>query len=78
MAAALAAALALAAYYLLGEHSARSRDPLSTTFWSFVFASVLVGPAAVVELPGRRYPGSTSLLGNLADASLPLWTLRRG
>src|SRR5687768_4577373 len=36
VAAALAAAVALAAYYLLGEHGTSRRDPLSTTFWAFV------------------------------------------
>jgi drug/metabolite transporter (DMT)-like permease len=76
VAAALVAAVALAAYYLLGEHSASSRDPLSTTFWAFVFASLLW---AVVQ-PWWSFPlgetrGSTSLLGNLDDVSLPLWTL---
>ena len=76
VAAALAAAVALAAYYLLGEHSASSRDPLSTTFWAFVFASLFW---AVVQ-PWWTFPvdetrGSTSLLGNLDDVSLPLWTL---
>ena len=76
VAAALVAAVALAAYYLLGEHSASSRDPLSTTFWAFVFASLFW---AVVQ-PWWSFPfdetrGSTSLLGNLDDVSLPLWTL---
>lgn len=76
VAAALVAAVALAAYYLLGEHSASSRDPLSTTFWAFVFASLFW---AVVQ-PWWNFPfdetrGSTSLLGNLDDVSLPLWTL---
>jgi drug/metabolite transporter (DMT)-like permease len=76
VAAALVAAVALAAYYLLGEHSASSRDPLSTTFWAFVFASLLW---SVVQ-PWWSFPlgetrGSTSLLGNLDDVSLPLWTL---
>ena len=76
VAAALAAGVALATYYLLGEHSAGVRDPLSTTFWAFVFASVLW---AVVQ-PWWSFPyagttGSTSLLGNLGSVSLPLWLL---
>ena len=75
-AAALVAAVALAAYYLLGEHSASSRDPLSTTFWAFVFASLLW---AVVQpwwsFPVDQTRGSTSLLGNLDDITLPLWSL---
>ena len=76
VAAALAAGVALATYYLLGEHSADHRDPLSTTFWAFVFASLLW---AVVQ-PWWSFPyadttGSTGLLGNLASISLPLWVL---
>ncbi len=76
VAAAFAAALALAAYYLLGEHSTTSRDPLSTTFWSFVFATAfwsLLQPWW--SFPGSSFTGSTSLLGNVADVSLPVWAL---
>jgi len=76
VAAALAAGVALATYYLLGEHSASRRDPLSTTFWAFVFATVFW---SVVQpwwsFPFGSVTGSTSLLGNVADLSLPLWTL---
>jgi drug/metabolite transporter (DMT)-like permease len=73
VAAALAAAVALAAYYLLGEHGTSRRDPLSTTFWAFVFATVFW---SVVQ-PWWSFPydgltGDTSLLGNLADVSLPM------
>lgn len=76
VAAALVAAVALATYYLLGEHSASRRDPLSTTFWAFVFATVfwsLVQPWW--SFPYDAIAGSTSLLGNLDDVALPLWTL---
>ena len=76
VAAALVAAVALAAYYILGEHSSNSRDPLSTTFFAFVFASAFW---AVVQpwwgFPGARVQGSTSLLGNLDSYSLPVWSL---
>ncbi len=76
VAAALAAGVALATYYLLGEHSAGVRDPLSTTFYAFVFASLVW---AVIQ-PWWSFPyagttGSTSLLGNLGSVSLPLWVL---
>lgn len=74
--AALIAAVALAVYYLLGEHSANHRDPLSTTFWAFVFATLLW---SVVQpwwdFPVGATEGSTSLLGNVDDHSLPLWLL---
>ena len=76
VAAALVAAVALATYYLLGEHSASKRDPLSTTFWAFVFATLFW---SVVQpwwsFPYSAVTGSASLLGNLDDLSLPLWTL---
>ncbi len=73
VAAAFASAVALAAYYLLGEHSTTTRDPLSTTFWAFVFATVfwaLVQPWW--SFPASAFAASTSLLGNLAHLSLPL------
>lgn len=76
VAAALAAALALAAYYLIGERSTTTRDPLSTTFWSFLFATAFW---TVLQpwwsFPGGSLSGSTSLLGNIADISLPVWAL---
>jgi drug/metabolite transporter (DMT)-like permease len=76
VAAALAAAVALAVYYLLGEHSANHRDPLSTTFWAFVFATLLW---SVVQpwwdFPVDATTGSASLLGNLDDRTLPVWVL---
>ena len=74
--AAMVAAVALAIYYLLGEHSTSHRDPLSTTFWAFVFATLLW---SVVQpwwsFPAGDTRGSTPLLGNLDDLSLPLWSL---
>ena len=76
VAAALAAAVALATYYLLGEHSTTTRDPLSTTFWSFVFATLfwtLVQPWWT--FPWEEFSGSTPLLGNLAETTVPVWTL---
>lgn len=76
VAAALAAAVALATYYLLGEHSASTRDPLSTTFWAFLFATIFWSVAQPWwSFPYDAVQGSTSLLGNLDDQSLPLWTL---
>ncbi|MEP6760515.1 MAG: EamA family transporter [Sporichthyaceae bacterium] len=76
VAAAFAAAIALATYYLLGEHSTTSRDPLSTTFWSFVFATALWTLLLPWwSFPGSAFTGSTSLLGNAADVSVPMWAL---
>jgi drug/metabolite transporter (DMT)-like permease len=36
----LGAAVALAAYYLFGEHGVRTRDPLSLTCWMFLFGAL--------------------------------------
>jgi drug/metabolite transporter (DMT)-like permease len=74
--AALIAAVALAVYYLLGEHSANHRDPLSTTFWAFVFATLLW---SVVQpwwgFPVSATHGTAPLLGNLDEHTLPVWLL---
>lgn len=74
--AALLAAVALAAYYLLGEHGTERRDPLSTTFWAFVFATLFWAVVQPVwSFPFGEVTGRTSLLGNVADSSAPLWLL---
>lgn len=74
--AALVAAVALAVYYLLGERSTSRRDPLSTTFWAFVFATAFW---SVVQpwwsFPAHGASGSTSMLGHLADVTVPVWSL---
>jgi drug/metabolite transporter (DMT)-like permease len=69
---ALGAAAALGAYYLMGEHGQRQRDPVSLMGYSFGFSALLwavVQPwwtfpfhrlGATVELPGAL-PGHTSL-----------------
>ena len=44
--AALAAAVCLAAYYLLGERGTADRDPVALTAWSFVVAAVFWAVAA--------------------------------
>jgi drug/metabolite transporter (DMT)-like permease len=76
IAAALAAAVALAAYYLLGEHGTSRRDPLSTTFWAFVFATLFWSVVQPLwSFPFDGLTGDTSLLGNLDDLTLPLWSL---
>jgi drug/metabolite transporter (DMT)-like permease len=72
----LGAAAALATYYILGEHSAGRRDPLSTTFWTFLFATVFW---SVLQpwwsFPAGSLAGGTSLQGSLAAVSLPVWAL---
>lgn len=48
--AALVAALAFAAYFLLGERLVQQRDPLSTTFWGFAVAGALAVTLAAPSL----------------------------
>jgi drug/metabolite transporter (DMT)-like permease len=74
--AAFAAAFALAAYILLAEHERKRRDPVSLSFYGFLFAALLW---AVVQ-PLWRFPwdvlGDTvSLQGNLEEHSAPVWVL---
>ena len=79
VAAGLAAAGSLAAYWLIGERAVTKglvRDPVSLTFWGFVFASI----ALLAVMPGRfggfsRLDQETSLLGTLASWRLPVWVL---
>jgi drug/metabolite transporter (DMT)-like permease len=72
--AALAAAVCLAAYYLLGERGTVTRDPVALTCWSFVAAAVFWAAAAPwsefdTAVLAERVPVS------LGAPELPLWAL---
>jgi drug/metabolite transporter (DMT)-like permease len=72
--AALAAAICLAAYYLLGERGTATRDPVALTCWSFVSAALFWAVAA----PWWRF--DAGMLGeevplSLGSAQAPLWVL---
>jgi drug/metabolite transporter (DMT)-like permease len=74
--AALGGALGLTAYLLMAERERRHRDPVSLSFYGFLFAA---GLWAVVQ-PLWRFPwdvlGETvSLQGNLSDRSAPVWLM---
>ena len=74
VAAALAAALCLASYYLMGERGTTTRDPLALTCWSFVAAGVFWAVAAPF------WPFDPAVLGasvpvSLGSLELPLWAL---
>jgi drug/metabolite transporter (DMT)-like permease len=65
--AALAAALCLAVYYLMGERGTGHRDPVTLTCWSFVAAAVFWALAAPwwafdVAVLGQRVPVSVGSL----------------
>ena len=74
--AALGAAVALAVYLIVGEKGVVHRDPFSLLCLALFFASVFW---AVVQpwwsFPFEDLRGETSLLGNLAHVSVPVWTL---
>ncbi|RBY92824.1 DMT family transporter [Blastococcus sp. TF02A-30] len=72
--AALAAALCLATYYLMGERGTVARDPVTLACWSFVAAAVFWAVAAPwwrfdAAVLGERVPVS------LGELRLPLWLL---
>jgi drug/metabolite transporter (DMT)-like permease len=76
IAAALAAAVAYAAYILLAERGVRRRDPISLTCYGFLFAGLFwLAVHPVWRFPFGRVDDSVSLLGNLETTELPVWVL---
>ncbi|MGY1642130.1 EamA family transporter [Geodermatophilus sp. SYSU D00703] len=74
VAAALAAAVCLATYYLMGERGTTTRDPVALTCWSFVAAALFWSVAA----PWSTF--DTAVLAETVPVSvgsleLPLWVL---
>jgi drug/metabolite transporter (DMT)-like permease len=70
---ALLAAALLAFYFLMGQHSGLTRDPLSTMFYTMLISSLFWfivngGKAASFDLSTM-----VPLTGNLADVITPLW-----
>ena len=74
VAAALAAALCLATYYLMGERGTATRDPVALTCWSFVAAGLFWAVAAPFW-PFDPAVLRTSVPVSLGSLELPLWTL---
>lgn len=76
LAAACAAAVSLAAYYLLGDRLLAGRDPLSTHAWSMTFAAlfwIVVQP--LWSFPVGILGDSVALRAALGTAHPPLWLL---
>lgn len=76
LAASVAAAVALAGYFLMAEHEVGKRDPLSLVCFGFLFGSLLWA----IAQPWWSFPfgvldDSVPLLGNLADVESPVWAL---
>jgi drug/metabolite transporter (DMT)-like permease len=76
VAAACASAVTFAVYVLLAERAVGRRDPLSLSFYGFLFASLFW---AVIQpwwtFPAGVVDDGVSLLGNFADASVAVWLL---
>jgi drug/metabolite transporter (DMT)-like permease len=74
--AALGGAFGLTAYLLMAERERRHRDPVSLSFYGFLFAA---GLWAVVqplwEFPWDVLGETVSLQGNLAEHTAPVWVL---
>lgn len=68
------AAICVSIYFLVGEHTQKSRDPMSTLFYTFLVASIfwlimnLLNPQELISLED-----SMSLAGNLAAIDWPIW-----
>ena len=71
---AIIAAICVSIYFLVGEHTQKTRDPLSTLFYTFLVASIfwlimnLINPKQLISLEQ-----SMSLAGNLAMIDWPIW-----
>jgi drug/metabolite transporter (DMT)-like permease len=74
--AAAAAAIALAVYFVVGEHGVGNRDPLSLLCLAMLVAALFW---AILQpwwsFPFDALEGSTSLLGRLDEHTLPVWLL---
>jgi drug/metabolite transporter (DMT)-like permease len=72
----LGAAASLAAYYLTGEHSLGTRDPLTLAAWTFSAAAVFW---SVVQPPWSTdwslLAGGVALPGPFEGTTAPLWSL---
>ena len=74
--AALGGALGLTAYLLMAERERRHRDPVSLSFYGFVFAAALWAVVQPLwEFPWSVLDDTVSLQGNLSEHSAPVWAL---
>jgi len=73
---ALLGALSYVVYLLLADRAVAGRDPMSLLAYGFFFASVfwaIVQPWS--SFPSEVVRSDVSLLGNLSDVQLPVWSL---
>jgi drug/metabolite transporter (DMT)-like permease len=67
------AAFLLAFYFLMGQHSGLTRDPMSTMFYTMLIATIfwaIVGGGSGWNI---NLDQATNLTGNLSGITLPLW-----
>ena len=69
----LLAAFALACYFLMGQHSGLTRDPISTMFYTMLIATIFWFVVAGGRVPNLPLLENVSLEGNLSAIQLPLW-----
>lgn len=70
------AAIALAAYFLLGERMLSNSSPLSILFWTMLIAALVwLIPAQPWSFDSEALTAPMSLGGSLADVWVPLWTI---
>ena len=71
---AIMAAVCLSIYFLIGEHTQRKRDAMSTLFYTFAVAAIfwaimnLINPGKVIDINIEFNLG-----GNLSAISMPVW-----
>ena len=70
---ALLAAVLLAFYFLMGQHSGLTRDPLSTMFYTMLISSVFWLVMNGTRATAFDIQTVVSLTGNLDSVSVPLW-----
>jgi drug/metabolite transporter (DMT)-like permease len=74
--AALGAAFALAAYILMAERERRHRDPVSLSFYGFLFAALFWAAVSPLwRFPWEVLDDTVSLQGNLSEHTAPVWLL---
>jgi len=74
--AALGGAFGLTAYLLMAERERRHRDPVSLSFYGFLFAAALWAVVQPLwEFPWDVLGETVSLQGNLAEHVAPVWVL---
>jgi len=67
------AAVLLAFYFLMGQHSGFTRDPLSTMFYTMAIATLFWFAVGGGKAFGFDLNTQVSLSGNLAQVEAPLW-----